>query len=60
MGVSHVFKIVQMVPNRAKHHIYLGNLQKLVTEICKVKNGWLSEVMNDVSGRRVFVQQNTA
>ena len=22
MGVSHVFKIVQMVPNRAKNHIY--------------------------------------
>ena len=23
MGVFHVFKIVQMVPNPAKHHIYL-------------------------------------
>ena len=22
MGVFHVFKIVRMVPNRAKHHIY--------------------------------------
>ena len=30
MGVFHVFKIVQMVPNRAKHHIYnCCNKQKL-------------------------------
>ena len=24
MGVSHVFQIVQVVPNRARHHIFLG------------------------------------
>ena len=24
MGVFHVFQIVEMVPNRAKHHILLG------------------------------------
>ena len=27
MGVFHVFKIVQMVPNRAKHYIYMNAIE---------------------------------
>ena len=36
MGVFHVFKIVQMVPNRATHHKYEPYvIQNVSTGVCK-------------------------
>ena len=33
MGAFHVFKIVQMVPNCATHHIFSGNCKENINEL---------------------------
>ena len=41
MDVSHVILIVQMVPNRAKHHYFPPNLPKVLID--QKKKGKLSD-----------------
>ena len=44
MGVFHVFKIVQMVPNRATHHIYKDFLD--ITEAIFVDGKYFHQVFS--------------
>ena len=50
MGVFHVFKIVQMVPNRAKHYIYMNAIELISLKKTPL-NSWCLREM------RVSLQQ---
>ena len=49
MGVFHIFKIAQMVPNRATHHIYLCRTQTSYTVYYQYQASFESITKNNVA-----------
>ena len=49
MGVFHVFKILQMVPNPATYHIYFRSIENNAAKVAQLKSSSLNKVKQNQS-----------